>query len=102
MDFLRNHQGLIAAEPDAPRPLLPPAKIAGAIPPPMNLPCFVILPNTDRASPRREGPSMMKGAGQLTGAAAVTTLRIPVDLHSEVDFFLLFSFIIFNSSGAST
>jgi hypothetical protein len=86
MDFLRDHQdfqGLIAAETNAPRPLLPPAEITAAIPFPMDFPRFVIFQSPDRAASRGEGAVMMEGAGQLTGATAITFFRKPLDLHFE-------------------
>jgi hypothetical protein len=54
----------------------------------MNSAVFVIFKDLDRTSPWREGFQMMEGTRKLARPAAVTTLGIPADLHSEQKFFL--------------
>jgi hypothetical protein len=49
----------------------------------MNFPRFVILKSPDRTSPRGESAVMMEGAGQLTGAAAITFFGNPANFHSK-------------------
>jgi hypothetical protein len=81
--FIPYFQSLIAAETDAPRPLLSPTEIAGAIPFPMNLPRFLVFKSPDRTSPGGENSQVMEGTGQLTGAAAVTFFGKSENLHLD-------------------